>query len=49
MSKTPPSINDWLKEAKEHPAAPNGGMYLVHNGVVRETAKAKVRHGEENT
>ena len=24
-------------------------MYFVHNGVVRETAKAKVRHGEENT
>ena len=50
MSKlTPPSINDWFKEAKEHPSAPNVGMYLVHNGVVRETSKAKVRHGEENT
>ena len=49
MSKTPPSISDWLNEAKEHPSAPNVGMYLVHNGVVRETAKAKVRHGEENT
>ena len=49
MSKTVPSINDWLKEAKEHPSAPNIGMYLIHNGVVRETAKAKVRHGEENT
>lgn len=24
-------------------------MYLVHNGVVRETAKAKVRYNEENT
>ena len=50
MSKlTPPSINDWLKEAKNHPSAPNVGMYLVHNGVVRETAKAKVRYNEENT
>lgn len=50
MSKcTPPSINDWFKEAKSHPSAPNVGMYLVHNGVVRETAKAKVRYNEENT
>ena len=24
-------------------------MYLVHNGTVRQTAKAKVRYGEENT
>lgn len=23
-------------------------MYLVHNGIVRQTAKAKVRFGEEN-
>lgn len=47
--KTPPSINDWLKEAKNDPAAANVGMFLVHNGVVRETAKAKVRFNEENT
>ena len=24
-------------------------MYLVHNGIVRETSKAKVRFSEENT
>ena len=24
-------------------------MYLTHNGIVRQTAKAKVRHGQENT
>ena len=24
-------------------------MYLTHNGTVRQTAKAKVRYGEENT
>ena len=46
---TPPSINDWLKEAKNDPSAANVGMFLVHNGVVRETAKAKVRYNEENT
>ena len=39
----------WLKEAKAHESAKNVGMYLSHNGVVRETAKAKVRQGEENT
>ena len=49
MSKTAPSINDWLKEAKNDPDAANVGMFLVHNGVVRETAKAKVRFNEENT
>ena len=24
-------------------------MYLTHNGIVRKSAKAKVRYGEENT
>ena len=43
--KTPPSINEWLKDAKADPAAPQVGMFLVHNGVVRQTPKAKVRHG----
>lgn len=47
--KTVPSINDWLKEAKNHPSAANVGMYLVHNGVVRETAKAKVRENATDT
>ena len=44
-----PSIDGWLKEAKEHESAKKIGMYLTHNGVVRETAKAKVRHGEQDT
>lgn len=39
----------WLKEAKAHESAEKIGMYLSHNGVVRETARAKVRQGEENT
>ena len=49
MSKPIPSIDAWLREAKAHESAPMCGMYLTHNGTVRQTAKAKVRHGEENT
>lgn len=44
-----PSIDLWLKEAKQELSARNIGMYLIHNGVVRESAKAKVRNHEENT
>lgn len=43
--KVPPSIDEWLKEAKAHPNALNEGMFLVHNGVVRQTPKAMVRQG----
>ena len=50
MSKKPsPSMDQWLKEAKAHESAKNIGMYLTHNGTVRQTAKAKVRYGAENT
>ena len=49
MAKTIPSIDAWLKEAKAAPNADKIGMYLTHNGVVRATAKAKLRAGEENT
>jgi len=49
MSKSVPSMDAWLKEAKAHESAPKIGMYLVHNGTVRQSAKAKVRYGEENT
>ena len=49
MKKESPSIDAWLKEAKAHESAPKIGMYLTHNGTVRQTAKAKVRYGEENT
>ncbi len=49
MSKPVPSIDEWLKEAKADPSAAKIGMYLTHNGVVRKTAKALVRYGEENT
>ena len=49
MSKQIPSMDAWLKEAKVHESAPQIGMYLVHNGTVRQTAKAKVRYGAEDT
>ena len=43
--KKPPSIDEWLREAKADPAASDVGMFLTHNGVVRQTPKAKVRQG----
>ena len=48
MKKEIPSIDAWLAEAKAHESAPKIGMYLTHNGTVRQTAKAKVRHGAED-
>ena len=42
-------MDEWLKEAKAHESAEKIGMYLTHNGIVRKSAKAKVRYGEENT
>ena len=44
-----PSMDEWLKEAKAHESAEKIGMYLTHNGIVRKSAKAKVRYGEKNT
>ena len=43
-----PSLDAWLREAKEEAGSGGCGMYLFHNGVVRETAKAVVREGAEN-
>ena len=40
-----PSIEEWLKEAKQDASAAQIGMYLTHNGVVRQTPRAKVRDG----
>ena len=48
MKKTSPSMDAWLQEAKAHPSAPKIGMYLTHNGIVRQTPKAKVRFGAED-
>ena len=44
-----PSIDQWLKEAKADPSAAKIGMYLVHNGTVRQTAKKLVRQGNQDT
>ncbi len=43
--RTPPSMDAWLREAKADPSAGQVGMYLVHHGVVRATAKSQVRGG----
>lgn len=44
--KNPPSMDEWLREAKADEKAARCGMFLVHNGVVRESAKAQVRSGK---
>ena len=49
MKKETPSMDQWLQEAKRHESAPKIGMYLTHNGIVRQSAKAKVHHGEAGT
>ena len=46
-AKNPPSMDQWLREAKVHESAPKIGMYLTHNGTVRQTAKAKARQGRD--
>jgi len=48
IKKAAPSIDEWLREAKADPAALKVGMYLVHNGVVRQTPKVKVREGVDD-
>ncbi len=45
MSKKAPSVDQWLQEAKAAEDAEKCGMYLVHNGTVRRTARAAVRDG----
>lgn len=47
QKKKAPSIDSWLREAKLDANAPKVGMYLTHNGVVRSTARATVRQGDE--
>ena len=44
-SKLLPSVDEWLKQAKNDESALQEGMYLVHNGTVRQTPKAQVRQG----
>lgn len=47
--KTPPSVDQWLREAKADPSAAKIGMYLTHNGTVRQSPKARVRNGDTAT
>ena len=44
--KNPPLMDEWLREAKVDEKAARCGMFLVHNGVVRQSAKAQVRSGK---
>ena len=46
--KKKPSLDLWMEEAKQCESAGKVGMYLMHNGVVRETARAQVREGAED-
>lgn len=41
--EAPPSVDAWLREAKALENAGKIGMYLLHSGVVRQTARAQVR------
>ena len=49
MKKESPSMDAWLREARQQENAPKIGMYLTHNGVVRRSAKAQVRFSAEDT
>ncbi len=42
-----PSLDLWLREAKAESYAADCGMFLFHNGVVRQSARATVREGAE--
>lgn len=41
-----PSVDAWLREAKAAGQLARTGMFLIHNGVVREDARARVRDGD---
>lgn len=43
MAEQMPSIDAWLRAAKADPGFRDCGMYLIHNGAVRETPKAEAR------
>ncbi len=44
-----PSVDEWLREAKAAPEAAECGMLLIHNGIVRQTARAMAREGAQDT
>ena len=43
MAIEEPDMNTWLAQAKESEQAPNIGMFLIHNGIVRATPRHAVR------
>ena len=47
MKERKPTIDKMMKEAKASKNASKCGMFLLHNGVVRVDAKAKVREGKK--
>ena len=49
MKEKKPTFEKMMKEAKASKYASKCGMFLLHNGVVRIDAKAKVREGKKNT
>ena len=44
----PPSLDEWLSQARTAPDAEKCGMYLTHCGTVRQSARARVREGDES-
>lgn len=48
IKKPLPSMDEWLKEAKKDSCVLKEGMFLVHNGIVRQTPKTKVRNGVDD-
>lgn len=42
-----PSADQWLREARSSPEAAKCGMFLLHNGVVRQSPREQVRNGRE--
>lgn len=49
MKEKKPTFEKIMKEAKASKYTSKCGMFLLHNGVVRVDAKAKVREGKKNT
>ena len=47
-NKVPPSLEEWFSEAKAGLTASKVGMFLLHNGVVRQTPRAQVRQGVDD-
>ncbi len=46
--KNAPNAEEWLKEARSSPDAGRCGMFLLHNGTVRQSPREQVRNGLEN-